>query len=157
MSNDNWGNIKPQFLGPRMQPVDHTPEVLPEVPAPTYGFDAAKLHRIMETARQAGMSRRDIAERIRDARNRLANLRSSIEADMYRHGTSSPTRLQAGAVVEQEIQRLMDEQRVMDAKADATLAVAHNCETWARGQGWTPDGMPPALPVPPGVANAAGV
>jgi hypothetical protein len=147
---DDYRIVQPQFYGPHMQPIDRTPSEPIEVPAPSWPFGEANLRQLLDEARRAGNARRDAAEQVRDARGRLQNLRSRVQADEAQFGAAPEATYRAKAVVEAEVARLVEAQAALDEKANSVIAVAASCESWAREvHHWTPDGLPGGVSLPP--------
>lgn len=151
LDDDGEGAINFKHDLPR-PPVEHRiAGPAPELPpAPRWDFDEKKLRRLLERAEQVSVARRDLAERLRDARSRLQITRSDV---MAANGHPHKDTLARQVSLEAEVKRLLAEQQVLDRSAEETIRTARTCEEFARSHGWTPDGRH----VPhrgPGVAGA---
>jgi TolA-binding protein len=117
-------------------------------PPARWGFDERKLRRLLEAAHRVHLARTDLAERYREARSTVAELRGIIARNQADRG--APGRL---VHAEDELRRLTGEQQALIADTSSIIAIAGACESWARGQGWDPTGRPGA-PVLPRVGDA---
>jgi hypothetical protein len=111
-----------------------------EPPPPRYDFDEPKLLELIERAQQSTVLRRDLAERVRDARE----VRNRYRAAIDRSTTGRPSRAdQAGLErAEATLNRLIAEQETLKARQGPAVLVAQRCEDWARSRGWLPEGAP---------------
>lgn len=133
---------------PEVEPVRPVAE-LPAVRK--WGFNEQKLRRVIEQAEQVSVARRDLSDRLRDARMDLQVTRSDIvAADGHPHSAT----LARLSFEEAEVKRLTAEQQILDGRAEETIRVARRCEQFARDQGWTPDGRTLAPVRGPGVAGS---
>lgn len=125
-------------------------------PSP-WPFDESKLRRLIEKASQADLLRRDLSERLREARLALQRVRSAIvQAGASPHGRAAPETYRRRELAEAEVQRLAAEQAALDARLGPALAVARECRRWAESQGWSLDGRPRTGSLPPAVLDAEG-
>lgn len=129
----------PVSADPVRYPENHLVERQPR-PLPEWGFDEPKLRALVEEAHRLSLARRDLSDRLREARLSLSSLRSQIGADENSRGRSHVELYERRDFAEAEVNRLAAELDKLSAEADGAIAVARNCQSWAESQGWSETG-----------------
>lgn len=152
-------HLAPDMLEPApliIEPENQRNPPPPREPAP-WPFDEPKLRRLIEQAAQGDVLRRDLAERLREARLALQRLRAAIvQAETGHFGRANPDMYRRRELAEAEVNRLAAEQEAADARIGPSLTVARECRRWAEAQGWTLDGRTGTASLPPAVLDAEG-
>lgn len=133
--------------------IEDAPPDRPEPAAPppprVWPFDVNKLLRLTEQSRRAHLARTDISARVREARELLTRTRSGIIQDEASHGRAHADTYRRLQHHEAELQRLLAEQRDLEATTTSAVATAQMCRVWAESRGWTEDGSStPGAPRP---------
>jgi len=117
-------------------------------PATVWPFDVSKLLALMEKSNQAALLRRDLAERVREARSKLTRLRIAAEQEVRSYSEVHWATAGALDAAQAELDRLTAGQTALTEQTTDSIGVAATCERWARQQGWTPDGRHGVTPPP---------